>query len=188
MEDIQFSCGTITVGNGGPVADSAITDLREIQQNCSGQPAGKFADAARGVPARTQTGQTPLVGNGAHSVPSEASSLAECAPQFAGGIGIDTSGREAPAMPLTSAAGASQHRGTAMVEINQIVNRVLAADRVIKRISEPCPQGTDCAGDGERTRIFDCEQGCGFRGCTACLMEHEAEPHWSDSDTASERY
>jgi len=182
MEDMQIPCGTITeVGNGG-----LDTDLREIQQNCSGQPAGKFADSARGVPARTQAGQTPPVGNGAHSVPSEASSLAECAPQFAGGIDIDASGREAPAMPLTSAAGASQHRGTAMVEINQIVNRVLAADRVIKRISEPCPQGTDCAGDGEHTRIFACEQNCGFRGCTACLEVHEAEPHWSDSDTARE--
>jgi len=182
MEDIQISCGTITeVGNGG-----LNTDLREIQQNCSGQPAGKFADAARGVPARTQAGQTPPVGKGAHSVPSEASSLAECAPEFAGGIDIDASGREAPAMPLTSAAGASQHRGTAIVEIDEIVNRVLAANRVIKRISEPCPQGSDCAGDGEHTRIFDCEQGCGFRGCTACLMEHEAEPHWSDSDTARE--
>ena len=124
MEDIQISCGTITeVGNAGLVADSAITDPGEIQQNCLGQPAGKFADAARGVPARTQTGQTPLVGNGAHSVPSEASSLAECAPHFAGGIDVDASGREAPAMPLTSAAGASQHRGTAIVEIDRIVNR-----------------------------------------------------------------
>src|SRR5215472_18561615 len=70
MEDIQFSCGTITeVGNTG-----LNTDLCEIQQNCSGQPAGKFADAACGVLARTQAGQTPPVGNGAHSVPSEASS------------------------------------------------------------------------------------------------------------------
>src|SRR5215468_3608063 len=102
MEDMQIPCGTITeVGNGG-----LDTDLREIQQNCSGQPAGKFADAARGVPARAQAGQTPPVGNGAHSVPSEASSLAECAPQFAGGL--YSSGREAPAVPLTSAAGASK--------------------------------------------------------------------------------
>src|SRR5262249_38155604 len=103
---------------------------------------------------------------------------------FAGGIDIDASGREAPAMPLTSAAGASQHRGTAMVEIDEIVNRVLAVNREIKRISEPCPQGSDCAGSGWHTRIFDGEQACGFRGCTGCLMEHEAEPHWSDSDTA----
>jgi len=89
-------------------------------------------------------------------------------------------------MPLTSAAGASQHRGSAIVDIDLIVNRVLAANRVIERICEPCPQGTDCAGDGEHTRIFNCEQNCGFRGCTACLEVHEAEPHWSDSDTARE--
>jgi hypothetical protein len=151
-----------------------------------GQPTEKLADAACGVPARTQAGQTPPVGNGAHSVPFEASSLAECAPLFAGGL--DTSGREAPAMPLTSAAGASQHRGTGILDIDEIVSRVLAANRLIERIWEPCPQGTDCDGDGQHTRIFDCEQGCGFRGCTACLMAHDAEPHWSDSDTAREMW
>jgi len=70
MEDMQIPCGTITdVDNAG-----LNTDLRQIQQNYSGQPAGKFADAACGVLARTQAGQTRPVGNGAHSVPSEASS------------------------------------------------------------------------------------------------------------------
>ena len=50
----------------------------------------------------------------------------------------------------------------------------------------PCPQGSDCAGDGQHRRIFDCEQGCGFRGCAACMEVHEAEPHVADSATMRE--
>ena len=30
---------------------------------------------------------------------------------------------------------------------------------------ELCPQGNDCAGDGQHSRILDCEE-CGFRGCS----------------------
>ena len=45
-----------------------------------------------------------------------------------------------------------------------------------------CPQGSDCAGESERSRLFDCEAGCGFRGCGACMEIHESEPHASDSD------
>src|SRR5215469_15948409 len=42
---------------------------------------------------------------------------------------------------------------------------------------EPCPQGDDCAGDGKHRRLFACDQGCGFRGCAACMEVHESEPH-----------
>jgi hypothetical protein len=45
-----------------------------------------------------------------------------------------------------------------------------------------CPQGSDCAGDGTPAQVFDCEQGCAFRGCAACMKAHEDEPHVSDSD------
>jgi hypothetical protein len=45
-----------------------------------------------------------------------------------------------------------------------------------------CPQGSDCAGESVPGRLFDCEQGCGFRGCGACMEIHESEPHASDSD------
>ncbi len=46
-----------------------------------------------------------------------------------------------------------------------------------------CPQGNDCAGEMAPTRVFECEQGCGFRGCAACMRVHDDEPHVSDSDT-----
>jgi hypothetical protein len=45
-----------------------------------------------------------------------------------------------------------------------------------------CPQGADCAGESELARLFDCEQGCGFSGCGACMSIHESEPHASDAD------
>ncbi len=116
----------------------------------------QFADAARGVPATLPSmGQTPPVGNGAHSVPPPYS--AGCAPEFT---------------------------GTAILDLDQIVNRVLAANRVIERMGPRCPQKEDCAGDGQHTRIFECEEGCGFSGCASCMEVHEAEPHWSDSESA----
>lgn len=180
-----------------------------------------LADGARGVPAKPPVGQTPPVGSGAHSVPSQP--FAECAPgllqhaktartaipacqprasreprceepvtEFASAAFPPAAGNEAPVPTLASeVTGASEfsHRGETILDIDEIVNRVLAANRVIERISERCPQGDDCAGDpGTPGRTFDCEEGCGFRGCVACLMVHEAEPHWSDSDTAREMY
>jgi hypothetical protein len=45
-----------------------------------------------------------------------------------------------------------------------------------------CPQGSDCAGESALGRLFDCEQGCGFRGCGTCMEIHESEPHASESD------
>src|SRR5262245_12186138 len=36
---------------------------------------------------------------------------------------------------------------------------------VLALFYEPCPQGDDCAGDGKHRRLFDCSEGCGFRGC-----------------------
>ncbi len=48
------------------------------------------------------------------------------------------------------------------------------AQRVIDRISQTCPQ---CQGEG---RLHECDHGCGFKGCAACCIEHEAEPHGDD--------
>jgi hypothetical protein len=53
---------------------------------------------------------------------------------------------------------------------------------------EACPQGDDCAGDGKHRRLFDCSEGCGFRGCAACMEVHEAEPHASDTGTMLEMF
>jgi hypothetical protein len=111
--------------------------------------------------------------------------------EFASAAFPPAAGNEAPATTLASEiAGASeiQHRGATVLDIDEIVNHVLAANRVIERISEPCPQGEDCSGDGKHTRVFECEEGCGFRGCVVCLMAHEAEPHWSDTEAAREMY
>jgi hypothetical protein len=49
-----------------------------------------------------------------------------------------------------------------------------------------CPEDQDCAAGGFASRIFDCQEGCGFRGCAACMDIHEAEPHWNDSATMRE--
>jgi hypothetical protein len=57
----------------------------------------------------------------------------------------------------------------------------LAASSLAESLTA-CPQGNDCAGDGSTTRILNCEQGCGFRGCIPCMKVHEDEPHASDSD------
>ena len=58
---------------------------------------------------------------------------------------------------------------------------------VLALFYEPCPQGDDCAGDGKHRRLFDCTDGCGFRGCAACMEIHESEPHASDTGTMLER-
>jgi hypothetical protein len=63
-----------------------------------------------------------------------------------------------------------------------------AAEDKLAVFYEPCPQGDDCAGDGKHRRLFDCDQGCGFRGCAACMELHESEPHASDSETALEMF
>ena len=160
-----------------------------------------FADAACETTAQPPIGQVSLVGNGAHSVPFEPSSFAECAPVIVGypaqiaqkparfeRIGRAGSGA-APSLASNAAAPATlEFTGTTILDLDQIVNRALAANRVIERIGELCPQGMECAGDGQHRRIFDCEEGCGFRGCAACMEVHETEPHSSDSDTAREMY
>ncbi len=56
------------------------------------------------------------------------------------------------------------------------------AETKLERGLALCPQGADCGEDGAPTRIFECEQGCGFRGCAACMKVHEDEPHSSDAD------
>lgn len=61
-----------------------------------------------------------------------------------------------------------------------------AGEDGLDRHCSPCPQGGDCTGDGKHERLFDCEEGCGFRGCAACMELHEAAPHVSDSDTMLE--
>lgn len=47
--------------------------------------------------------------------------------------------------------------------------------------SARCPQGQDCPAVDLVSRIFACQEGCGFMGCAACMEIHEAEPHASDS-------
>lgn len=89
---------------------------------------------------------------------------------------------------IAPAPAPPEFNGTTILSLDQIVTRVLAANRAIERLWEPCPQGQDCAGDGQHRRIFDCEEGCGFRGCSACMEEHEAEPHTGDSATVREMY
>jgi hypothetical protein len=135
---------------------SGVKAPADIESNAPVQ----FADAAHEMTAKPPIRQISPVGNGAHSVPSEPSSFAECAPEFT---------------------------GMALLNLDQIVNRVLAANKLFAQTT-PCPQGADCAGDGKHSRIFDCEDGCGFRGCSACMEGHEAESHWSDSASAREMW
>lgn len=56
------------------------------------------------------------------------------------------------------------------------------AEKEPDRNLAPCPQGSDCAGESAPTRLFDCDHGCGFCGCAACMQIHQDEPHVSDSD------
>ena len=62
------------------------------------------------------------------------------------------------------------------------------AEHRLDRFYEPCPQGDDCDGDGKHRRLFDCDQGCGFRGCAACMEIHDSEPHSSESETMLEMF
>jgi hypothetical protein len=60
--------------------------------------------------------------------------------------------------------------------LERVVERVNAANRVIAVIEAVCPQGDDCAGKGFG-RIHRCDFNCGFRGCIACVLAHEAAAH-----------
>jgi hypothetical protein len=84
---------------------------------------------------------------------------------------------EAPTFPASTLPGDRTRREPA-----QNLGDVLA------RFYEPCPQGDDCAGDGKHRRLFDCSEGCGFRGCAACMEVHESEAHASDTATMLERF
>jgi hypothetical protein len=83
-------------------------------------------------------------------------------------------------------------RALARESATQFLDRLLphpgAAQRVIDRISQLCPQGEDCAKP-ERTegRAFQCDH-CSYRGCAACVSLHEAAGHVSDSENAEGRY
>jgi hypothetical protein len=57
---------------------------------------------------------------------------------------------------------------------------------VAQAVDMPCPQNQDCPAGGFASRIFECQEGCGFQGCAACMEIHEAEPHASDSMTLLE--
>lgn len=85
---------------------------------------------------------------------------------------------EAPTLAALSPARSGQRAST----------RIEAKEDRLTVFYEPCPQGDDCAGDGKHRRLFDCEQGCGFRGCAACMEVHESEPHANDSDASRERF
>jgi hypothetical protein len=59
--------------------------------------------------------------------------------------------------------------------------RPAAGEIAPQAIEARCPQGRDCSAGGAESRIFECQEGCGFRGCKACMEIHESEPHTSDS-------
>jgi hypothetical protein len=48
-------------------------------------------------------------------------------------------------------------------------------------IDVPCPQNGDCPAGGFAPRIYECQEGCGFHGCAACMEIHESEPHLKQS-------
>jgi hypothetical protein len=75
------------------------------------------------------------------------------------------------------AAAAPKHETHAQGAVN------LSLTETLGRNVAPCSQGDDCAGGSGIIRLYDCEQGCGFRGCGACMELHENEPHVSDTDT-----
>jgi hypothetical protein len=75
-----------------------------------------------------------------------------------------------PATSATSAASASTPSATATEQIAWV----------------RCPQDLDCPDGGLASRIFECQEGCGYRGCAACMEIHEAEPHADDSATLLE--
>jgi hypothetical protein len=81
-----------------------------------------------------------------------------------------------------------EHRGAAVLDLEEAVNRLfekLKKDGPLRA----CPQGDDCAGESPRhARILDCEEGCGFQGCAACMALHEEEPHVSDADATREMF
>jgi hypothetical protein len=76
----------------------------------------------------------------------------------------------AAAAPTASAASVQATTGTAPEQVAWV----------------RCPQDRDCPGGGFASRTFECREGCGFRGCAACMEIHEAEPHANDSATMQE--
>jgi hypothetical protein len=170
-----------------------------------------IAGAASGLAPMPSVAQPPLAGNGAHPVSSSA--FAGCAHEFArkeakeaeaAAAGARASRRSAVlAAPSEAASQAStpvatfpaiEHQDTTILDLDfgSAARRALAADKVIERISQLCPQAADCAGPPENRnndgcRLYECEE-CDFRACAACMEIHESEPHWSDGATMRERY
>jgi hypothetical protein len=166
----------------------------------------EIAGAASGLAPMPSVAQPPLAGNGAHPVSSSA--FAGCAHEFArkeaegAGTGADASRRSAvlaaPGEPASQACApvatfpAIEHQGPMILDLGSAARRALAAERVIARISQVCPQAADCAGPPENRnndgcRLYECEE-CNFCGCAACMEIHESEPHWSDGATMRERH
>lgn len=90
------------------------------------------------------------------------------------------------AHPPESSAGCAHDFGTLTGSVRRAES---AAERVISRLSQFCPQGSDCLRHDptQECRVFKCKD-CSFEGCALCLEAHDAEPHWSDSQTTSERH
>src|SRR5262245_38010769 len=126
------------------------------------EPKGnEIAGAVRGSAGMPLVAQYPLAGNGVHPVSSSA--LTGCAPDFAGERAEADASRLSAALaehpksssqaiaPTAMTSPAVQHQEAIVLDLDlndltNIVNRVLAADRVIERISQVCPQGEECAG------------------------------------------
>lgn len=92
------------------------------------------------------------------------------------------------AHPPESSAGCAHDFGSLTGSVRRAES---AAQRVIDRISQDCPQGPDCIHQpfpATSCRVFKCGQECGFSGCIECVMAHESEPHWSDAQTTTERH
>jgi hypothetical protein len=106
-------------------------------------------------------------------------------------LSVEAGKRAAADLPDPSAPfspGSTQRAAMTFPASPPVVAGAAPAEDKLSRFYEPCPQGEDCAGDGKHRRLFDCEQGCGFRGCAACMEVHDSEPHAGDSETMLEMF
>jgi len=72
------------------------------------------------------------------------------------------------------------HNGQTITDLERMVRSKYVNTREV-----PCPQWEDCPNFGQPVRrVFKCPH-CDFEGCLDCITPHEAEGHWSDTDTRS---
>ncbi len=102
-----------------------------------------------------------------------------------GFAGLDISARNQSCSELTrmSSVPGLEEPATAVIPAS---SQAAAGDSAGQVPFTRCPQEQDCPGGGIAFRIFECQEGCGFRGCAAGMEIHEAEPHASDTGTMLE--